>query len=239
MSEVLVGTAGWSIPRATADRFPVEGTGLERYAARFPVLEINSSFHRSHRFATWERWRDSVPDGFRFSVKLSKTITHERKLVDCQDELDAFMTQAGLLADKLAILLVQLPPKLAFDAQVAEAFFEVLHGRCLAMLACEPRNASWFTDEANALLIEQRVSRVAADPAICAEAGRPGGWRGLSYWRLHGSPRMYRSSYEDRIEAYADALRQEASERETWCIFDNTASSAAASDALALMEAVG
>ena len=239
MGEILVGTAGWSIPRQVADRFPAEGTGLERYAARFPVLEINSSFHRPHRPATWERWGDSVPDHFRFSVKLPKTVTHERKLVECRQLLDDFVGQAGALGDKLAVLLVQLPPKLEFDTAAAAAFFELLGKLSPAALACEPRNASWFTAEADAFLTEHRVCRVAADPARCDGAGEPGGWRGLSYWRLHGSPRMYRSSYADRIAHYARVLREEAAEGETWCVFDNTASGAAAGDALALMEALG
>jgi uncharacterized protein YecE (DUF72 family) len=239
MHAIRIGTAGWSVPRQVADRFPAQGTSLERYAARFPVAEINSSFHRAHRLSTWQRWGESVPHGFRFSVKLPKTITHERKLIACDQQLDEFLTQVGALDEKLAVVLVQLPPKLAFDARVAKDFFATLRERCVAILACEPRHASWFTDEASALLVRQRVCRVAADPAICEAAAKPGGWRGLSYWRLHGSPRMYRSSYADRIAGYVDALREEAAVRETWCIFDNTASSAAASDALALMEAVG
>lgn len=239
MRAIRIGTAGWSVPRDVADRFPAEGSALERYAARFPVAEINSSFHRPHRLSTWERWRDSVPGAFRFSVKLPKTMTHERKLVACEPLMDEFVSQAGVLGEKLAVVLVQLPPKLAFDPQTAGIFFESLAARCGATLACEPRHESWFTDEASALLQEHRVSRVAADPAVCEAASRPGGWRGLSYWRLHGSPRMYRSSYADRIAQYANALREESAERETWCIFDNTASSAAAGDALALVKALG
>src|SRR4028119_750409 len=85
---IFIGTAGWSIPRDIADRFPSEGTALERYAARLPVAEINSSFHRPHRISTWERWRDSVPDEFRFSVKVPKQITHKRRLVDCRSEVE-------------------------------------------------------------------------------------------------------------------------------------------------------
>jgi len=239
MSPIRIGTAGWSIPRQVAPSFPAAGTALERYAARFPVAEINSSFHRPHRPATWQRWRDATPAGFRFSVKLAKAITHERKLIDCEPALDAFMAQALTLDEKLAVILVQLPPKLAFDAQVAEAFFAALRARSPAALACEPRHPSWFGAEAEALLAEQRVCRVAADPAVCEAAARPGGWRGLSYWRLHGSPVVYRSSYADRIAALAGLLREEAAERETWCIFDNTASSAAAGDGLALAAATG
>ena len=60
MGRILVGTAGWSIPRQVAAQFPEGGSALERYSSRFCVAEINSSFHRPHRISTWDRWRDSV-----------------------------------------------------------------------------------------------------------------------------------------------------------------------------------
>ena len=237
---IFVGTAGWSIPRADADRFPADGTSLERYAGAFPAAEINSSFHRPHRRSTWERWRDSVPPSFRFSVKLPKTITHQRKLADCAEPLAEFLGEASALGDKLAVLLVQLPPKLAFDAAVASAFFAELKGRTHAAIACEPRHASWFETDVGDLLAGMEIARVAADPALCAAAAEPGGWRGFSYWRLHGSPVIYRSSYAGRIAACADRLRADADAgRQVWCMFDNTASSAAAGDALALMGNLG
>ena len=236
MSRLRVGTAGWAIPRDVADRFPAEGSSLERYANRFTVAEINSSFHRPHRISTWERWRDSVPDEFRFSVKVPKTITHQAKLANCGALLDEFAEQACTLGEKLAVLLVQLPPKLEFDGLVASRFFGDMASRSTAFIACEPRNASWFTADAEELLRQQRVARVAADPALSEAAARPGGWRGLRYWRLHGSPQMYRSSYADRIGMVAqDLVGQAFGHDDSWCIFDNTASSAAARDALALL----
>ena len=236
---VQIGTAGWSIPRQISDQFPTTGSGLERYAERFSVAEINSSFHRPHRLSTWQRWCDSVPRGFRFSVKLPKTITHQAKLRNCADLLTDFLAQAHTLAEKLAVLLVQLPPKLEFEPEVARHFFEHLSARTSALLACEPRHPSWFTDEAEVMLANLKVARVAADPAICDAAAVPGGWNGLAYWRLHGSPVIYRSSYSDRIDDYAQRVLVSAERAQsTWCIFDNTASSAGAGDALALMEAI-
>ena len=232
---VRIGTAGWSIPRQVADEFPAEGTALERHAARFDAAEINSSFYRSHRASTWERWRDSVGDDFRFSVKLPKAITHGAKLVDCEPLIDTFVAEVAALGDKLGALLVQLPPKLDYDKGVADRFFTALHARTSTPVACEPRHPSWFTPEADGHLAALEIARVAADPARCDGADRPGGWRGLSYWRLHGSPVMYRSSYADRIGQYASALK---AEQNAWCIFDNTASSAATADALALVRAV-
>ena len=236
---IFIGTAGWSIPNAVADRFPAEGTALQRYAAILQVAEINSSFHRPHRISTWERWRDSVPMHFRFSVKLPKQITHIRKLIDCSVELDVFLQEAQTLGDRLAVLLVQLPPKLAYDPTVARHFFSNLTSRTSVAIACEPRHISWFGQQASDLLQLLGVARVGADPAVCDAAATPGDWGKLSYWRLHGSPVVYRSSYLDRIDAYAIKLRRQVkSGSEVWCIFDNTASPAAASDALALKEAV-
>jgi uncharacterized protein YecE (DUF72 family) len=235
-SPARIGTAGWSIAKDYADGFPREGSGLERYATVFTAAEINSSFHRPHRPSTWEKWRDSVPAGFRFSAKLPKTITHERRLVQCAELLPPFLEQVALLGDKLAVLLVQLPPSLAFNAEVAADFFGELGARSPALLACEPRHAGWFEPEADALLADLKVARVAADPARVPAAAVPGGWAGLSYWRLHGSPVIYRSPYGDRVAGYAEAIAAATGER--WCIFDNTASSAATGDALELSDAL-
>lgn len=235
MGRILVGTAGWSIPRQVAAQFPEAGSALERYSSRLCIAEINSSFHRPHRLSTWERWRDSVPPDFRFSVKLPKRITHELKLVGFAAELDLFLAQAQALGDRLAVLLVQLPPKLEFDPAVAGDFFATLADRSTARIACEPRHPSWFRESADELLQRHDVSRVAADPAVVPAAAIHGGSSALAYWRLHGSPIKYRSSYADRLPALADQL--DASSRsgsEVWCIFDNTASSAALGDALLL-----
>lgn len=232
---VKIGTAGWSIPRHCAAEFPSEGSSLSRYSANLNAAEINSSFHRPHRQSTWERWRDSVPSNFRFSVKMSKVITHDRRLVDCKELINEFLAQAEALGDKLAVLLVQLPPKLVFDPQLASSFFSALTERTIVQIACEPRHASWFSPESGKLFERFEVAQVAADPSICEAAASPGGWSGLRYWRLHGSPAIYRSSYMGRLETYAVKLEDEVrAGREVWCIFDNTASSAGTGDAYAL-----
>jgi uncharacterized protein YecE (DUF72 family) len=234
-----IGTAGWTIPASAAHAFPTEGSGLERYSKRLDCAEINSSFHRSHRADTWRRWASAVPQGFRFAAKLSKEITHKRRLADFEEPLAAALGEMEGLGDGLEILLVQLPPSLAFEPGTAEAFFAALRARWERHVACEPRHPSWFGPEADKLLADRRVARVAADPAKVPAAAEPAGWRGLAYYRLHGSPVTYRSSYDDgRLEAYADRLRAGAAVP-TWCIFDNTASSAATGDALKLQKLLG
>jgi uncharacterized protein YecE (DUF72 family) len=234
MAERRIGTAGWTIPRIVADCFPADGSALERYAARFSCAEINSSFHRSHRESTWGRWAESVPDGFAFSAKLPKEITHGRRLADCEGLLAQALAEMRPLGARLHILLVQLPPSLAFDARLAERFFAALREQWEGGIVCEPRHASWFDAEPEALLARHRVARVAADPPPAAGADAPGGWPGLVYYRLHGSPRTYRSSYDDgRIEGIAARLAA-AGDPPAWCIFDNTASAAATADALKL-----
>jgi uncharacterized protein YecE (DUF72 family) len=234
----MIGTAGWAIPAIDRPSFPENGTALQRYAERLPCVEVNSSFYKPHRRSTWERWAASVPDGFRFAAKIPKEISHGRRLVDATDRLDQFLNEAGGLGGKLAILLLQLPPSFAFDPKVVAGFLEAVAARNEAQIVCEPRHVTWFLPEADALLAEHRVARVAADPSKVPEAGLPGGWRGLSYLRLHGSPVMYRSAYgKERLRSYANAIAVDlGAERPTWCMFDNTASSAALGDALHLLQ---
>jgi uncharacterized protein YecE (DUF72 family) len=233
---IRVGVATLSIARQFADRFPAEGTGLERYASRLNATEINSSFYRSHQRKTYERWAATAPPGFRFSVKVPKTITHERRLTDVEEPLDRFLGEATGLGDKLGPLLVQLPPSFKFDAQVAARFFHVVRARHGGFLAVEPRHATWFTDEADALLVEVKAARVLADPALVPEAAAFGGWPGLAYARLHGSPRLYYSPYgRDALVEVARKLRAARAEQ-AWCILDNTTSGAALGDALTLQE---
>jgi uncharacterized protein YecE (DUF72 family) len=237
--ELRIGTAGWAISLREAAAFPAAGSSLERYSARFDCAEINSSFHRSHRAETWARWAAAVPDSFRFACKLSKAITHERRLVDCSEPLAAAVAEMRELGDKLAVILVQLPPSLAFEPSTAAAFFAALRALWQGDIACEPRHPSWLGAEAEALMAGERIARVAADPAREPGFALPGGSGELVYFRLHGSPVVYRSSYDNgRLETLAERLAESAAMR-VWCIFDNTASGAGTGDALKLVRLVG
>lgn len=235
-----IGCAGWSIPAAHRTLLGAGDSMLARYATAFDCVEINSSFYRPHRTATYERWASSVPRGFRFAVKLPGAITHEAGLVRCAAALDRFFAEAGGLGSKLAVVLVQLPPSLRYVPRTASTFFAQLRRRYAGGVAVEPRHASWFGVGADVLWQRHRIARVAADPSRAAGDEMPGGDASLRYWRWHGSPHLYRSRYEDdRLEALATAIRAAGRVRDQWVIFDNTAGGHAAGDAARLQARFG
>lgn len=235
---IRIGCAGWAIASRQAASFGEGDSTLARYATRFPVVEINSTFHRSHKPETFARWAGAVPRSFRFSVKLPKSITHEARLVRCGPAIVRFKEEVAGLGSKLGGVLVQLPPSLAFDARVAATFFGQLRRAFAVPIACEPRHASWFEPNVDRVWERYEVARVRADPAPVDGADIPGGSGKWHYFRLHGAPRMYYSAYEEeRLAGFAAELRACATQRRpTWCIFDNTAHSHAVENALRLQD---
>jgi uncharacterized protein YecE (DUF72 family) len=231
---IRLGVAGWNVRREHASRFSEAGSHLARYATQFNAVEINSCFYRPHRRATYERWAATVPSDFRFAVKLPKVITHGNRFVDIVAPLERFLGEVAGLGSKLGPVLVQLPPSFAFDDTLARSFFDELRARFDGEAVLEPRHETWFTPGVGMLLVEYRVARVAADPARVPAAAEPGGYEGVVYLRLHGSPRVYYSAYpSDYLAGIAQLLDASASrDISTWCIFDNTALGAATADAL-------
>ena len=237
---VYLGIAGWAIRREHSHRFANVGSHLQRYATLFNAVEINSCFYRPHRRSTYERWSASVPDTFRFAVKLPKVITHELRLVGAEGPLDQFLDETSGLGSKRGPILIQLPPSFAFDAQVATSFLAQLRERFGGDAVMEPRHETWFTEEVESLLRDYGIARVAADPARVIAAALPGGYDQLAYIRLHGSPRIYYSAYsEEVLESVAETLRANVGRGiPTWCIFDNTALGFATSDALTVQKLI-
>jgi uncharacterized protein YecE (DUF72 family) len=233
MKPLRIGTAGWSIPKQFAATAP-DGTHLVRYSQILNCAEINSSFNRCHRLSTWEKWANSVPSDFCFSVKAPKTITHEAKLACTQAPLQDFLTEANALGGKLGTVLFQLPPSSVFNPTIARTFFTMLRDLYSRNTVIEPRHASWFTPEVDDLLQSFRIARVAADPARVPQSAYAAGWGELIYCRLHGSPRIYYSSYPATYLQSLAATIAAQTAKEIWCIFDNTASGAAFGDAQSL-----
>lgn len=235
-TRLRIGCAGWSIPAAQRGLFGEGETVLERYATLFDAAEINSSFYRPHQAKTYDRWAQAVPRHFQFSVKMPKSISHEARLQGSGALLDQFIGEVEGLGSKLGGFLVQLPPSLGFDARVASTFFAMVRRRTTAPIVCEPRHRTWFEANAELALERYAISRAAADPAITGEAATPGSFGRLRYWRWHGSPRMYYSSYgEDALATLANQVRDQRSKRvSAWVIFDNTAHGYATANAARL-----
>lgn len=153
--------------------------------------------------------------------------------------LDKFLDAITQLGERLGPVLVQLPSSLEFMADTAERFFSALRQRFEGGIVCEPRHATWFEEGAEKIFREFRIARVAADPVQASNGDQPGGWEGLAYYRLHGSPRVYYSSYsEDYLRSLLHKLEGAAQVGPVWCIFDNTASGAAMENALWMLKQI-
>ena len=228
----VVATAAWSIPKAVAERFAAEGSGLSRYASLFKGVEVNSTFYRRHKPSTFARWAESVPEDFRFAVKIPKEITHLRAMRDIGPSFETFLEDISPLADRRGPLLCQLPPSLAFAPAEMEAALATMRKADSGRIVIEVRHGSWASPSATALLERYAMDRVLADPALVwsrADFAAP-----PCYIRLHGKPKVYYSSYtQEEIRDFARLLAPDS-----WCVFDNTASGAAIENALTMLELV-
>jgi uncharacterized protein YecE (DUF72 family) len=233
---IVVATAGWSIPHSSGSRFSRQGTHLQRYAKVMRGAEIDTSFYRAHSRDTYAHWASQTPRDFRFAVKLPAQITHEQRLRRARKPLEEFLGSVGGLGNRLGPLVVQLPPSLPFESRIARVFFALLRELHGGQVVCEPRHASWFDGRADAILQSHRIGRIAADPAVVPAAAEPGGWVGIVYYRLHGSPRKYWSVYEKkRLTQWAEGLKSVPHRIPAWCVLDNTAGGGALDNALELL----
>jgi uncharacterized protein YecE (DUF72 family) len=226
------------MPATLSDKSPEAQSHLQQYSRYFSAVEINSSFYRPHRRHSYQRWAASVPSSFRFAVKMPKLITHERRLSGCSAELGAFLHGVAGLGEKLGVLLVQLPASVIFNETVTREFLELLSGQTTAKIVCEPRSPSWFVSAAEDLFARFAVTRVDAHPVPWHCPGNAPQGGDFAYWRLHGAPRIYYSSYSPEFLTGISSQITGDGCGETWCIFDNTAQGAAWPNAKSLLESI-
>ncbi|MFQ5740820.1 MAG: DUF72 domain-containing protein [Acidobacteriota bacterium] len=150
---IYVGTSGFSYKQWSGIFYP-EGLGARDYLAfysrRFPTTEINNTFYRTPSARTCGVWADQVGEDFRFALKLTRRITHQKKLRDVDQEMNWFFTGAGALGSNLACILVQLPPWLRKDLTLLEDFLQNYASQ--SRLAFEFRHESWMGQETCELL---------------------------------------------------------------------------------------
>ncbi len=217
---VHIGTSGWNYGHWKGVFYP-EGLKsrewLRFYAGQFGTVELNVTFYRSVRPETFEKWRSTVPAGFLFSAKMSRYITHIKRLKVEQESMRRFFESVSVLADKLGVILVQLPPSLKFDADLLADFFEALDPRF--KYAVEARNATFVGDRFFSLLHERNIAWCISDTA-----GRYPYHETVTaafvYVRLHGSEKLYASSYsDDQLKAFRDKITTWG--KEAFVYFDN------------------
>jgi uncharacterized protein YecE (DUF72 family) len=238
MSELRIGTSGWQYRHWKGRFYPKElptAKWLDYYTRWFDTVELNNPFYRQPAKSTFERWRRAVPDDFVYAVKLNRFITHLKRLNVERSSIErSYGTLAGL-GPKAAVVLVQLPPRMKYDENRAERFFRMVAPR-RRRHALEPRDTSWFSEEALAFMRRRRIALVIGETphwpthlAVTAD---------LVYLRFHGPTRRYGSSYDDgALRQWADRIKGWRAEgRDVYAYFNNDEMGYATENALRLRE---
>jgi len=228
-----IGTSGWQY-RDWRGRFYPDGLPqrlwLEHYAAHFSVVEVNNAFYRLPERSTFERWRERTPDGFRFAVKMSRYLTHVKRLREPAEPVARFLDRAQGLGDKLGPVLLQLPPTMKADLAALDETLKQFPGR--VRVAVEPRHKTWFTDECRDLLRTHGAALCWAD-----RLGRPVtplwvtadfGYLRMHEGRAHPRPRYGKSAlrtWERRLHGVPEGF----------AFFNNDPGGAAVTDADAMI----
>ncbi|MEO6636775.1 MAG: DUF72 domain-containing protein [Ginsengibacter sp.] len=228
------GTSGLNLP-VTRSQYPDEFQGTSRlqyYASLFNSLEVNSIFYKLPRSSTLLNWAESVPGNFRFTCKVSKSITHVKDLQFSTQDIDDFIKTVESIGDKKGCLLAQFPPSLKVEKldqlqNLLETLGEATH-KTNWNLAIEFRDPSWYEREVQELLKEYNAAMVIQDiPKSATPLNFVGG--DFVYLRFHGPEPRYRGSYsDDFLKQYAGYINHWLKEKKTiYAYFNNTVGPAA------------
>jgi uncharacterized protein YecE (DUF72 family) len=232
-----IGTSGWHYDHWKGPFYPSgfpKDAFLEYYAACFCTTEINNSFYRLPEKKTLLRWRDAVPEGFVFSVKASRYLTHMKKLKDPREPLERLLDRVSVLGNKLGPILFQLPPRWGSNPERLEDVLEILpEGQRYAF---EFRDPSWFDDKNYDLLRNYGSSFCVYD--LDGKTSPKEITADFAYVRLHGPDGPYRGRYgPERLAGWAGTLSAWLKEGlDVYCYFDNDEAGYAAQDALRLQQ---
>jgi len=238
---IHIGTSGWSY-KHWRDRFypaDVKPSGyLDFYQRYFGTTEINTSFYHLPKPETVQHWAETVKMNFKFCFKISRYITHIRKLNEADEPLFKFFKLLAPVRKKLGPVLIQLPHNLSFHEQKAETFFRALDKYRAYRFALEPRHDSWFETGSIDLLKKHHIALVMADSG--------GRWPYAEYItarhvyvRFHGR-KGYDSSYSDGVlREFADKMQRWSRDGHTiWAFFNNDGNAYAVYNAKRLIELI-
>jgi uncharacterized protein YecE (DUF72 family) len=227
----FVGTSGWQYGHWQGVFYPEGLKSKDRlgfYARHLNTLELNVTFYRGVKPATFQKWYETVPSGFLFSVKMSRFITHIRRLDVEEESMRRFLKDIAVLKEKLGVVLIQLPPSLKYDRSLMTDFFDLLDPRLKYTI--EARNKTFINDEFFSILNERDIAW-----CIAESAGRYPYHEAITapflYVRLHGRTVLYASNYtDDELRELAGKIRRWA--RDAYVYFDNDFESFAVLNAL-------
>jgi len=240
-----VGTSGWSYPHWAKGRFYPSGMKpgdwLRFYADHFSTVEVNMTFYRLPAATLVKRWSDATPDYFVFTIKLWRRITHERRLVDCREELYRALEAGSALSPKRGPLLIQLPPTMRSDPELIDRFLDELHKAPTDVpwrVAVEFRDNKWLCDSVREILDRHDAALCLADMPRCSIV-EPND-ASFVYVRRHGPGGRYRGRYTDaHIAGDAARIREWLDQgRDVYVYFNNDLEGHAVDNARQLLDAV-
>lgn len=191
-----IGTSGWHYSHWQDRFYPktlTKAKWLEFYASHFTTVELNNSFYRLPSETTFTTWHDSSPANFIFAVKVSRFITHIKRLKNCEQAVDNFISRAKILAEKLGPLLYQLPPNMHRNDEILESFLSTLPQGMKHVF--EFRHQSWLEDKVFEILHKHNIGFCVFDmPSVSCPVVATADF---AYIRFHGSTGLYFSCYSD------------------------------------------
>jgi uncharacterized protein YecE (DUF72 family) len=242
MARFWVGTSGWQYRDWRGRFYPKalpQKDWLAYYCEHFSTVEINNSFYVEPSAKSWERWRETAPEGFRYAVKAHGYLTHRKRLKDCDDSLERVLRGATGLKSHLGLLLFQLPPHFKRTEEHAVRLEHFLAMLPLGLRCTfEFRDRSWFSEDTMEQLRRYGVAFCSYDkPDVkCPLAATAR----FAYMRFHGPSARYRGKYTDEmLEDWAERLRKLAENvDEVYCYFNNDAQAHAVTNAKTLARLV-
>jgi uncharacterized protein YecE (DUF72 family) len=232
---VRIGCSGWIYKHWRGlfypEKLPVK-RWFEFYAGEFDTVEINNSFYRLPKAATFDAWREQAPPGFCYAVKANRYLTQAKKLKDCAEPLERMIQPFRHLGDRLGPILFQLPPRFHLNLERLESFLKLLPNDVTS--AFEFRETSWYTDEVFSLLDRHGASFCVHDmPGLLSPRIAVGP---IAYLRFHGGIGKYYGRYRDEaLLGWSDWVADQArGGRPVWAYFNNDPEAQAIHDAQTL-----
>lgn len=237
---LYIGTSGWYY-KHWIDRFYPSKIQLNElfdyYTIHFSTVELNNTFYRLPSSKTFENWSKNTPDNFLFSVKASRLITHNKKLIDSERTLEVFLDRVNHLKEKLGPILFQLPPAWKINVERLENFISKLPKGY--QFTFEFRNSTWYMKEVFDLLSNYNIAFCIYElehhtSPIISTAD-------FVYIRLHGPGEKYQGLYSDKsLLEWAERIKEWLQDnKKVYCYFDNDQNAYAAYNALTLSEMIG